>query len=149
VVPDSDRFWLKDLLIPDRNMTVTIEYDDFSITRDQGVFRPITASDVEGRHIVVNGPSWGREGELTIVFTERDMADGWPKFQELYRGGNTLLYQLWNGEQYYIAFGDEISTDRWLISDDGYRIRRVKVKYYEVKRPDVIKPGKFLPPPKV
>jgi len=147
-VPNSDKFWFKDLLVPDRNMTATVEVDDFAQTRDQGVFKPIVASDVEGRHIVVNGPLFGRSGKLTMAFTELDTVDGWEAFQALYKAGNTILYQLPNGEQYYIAFGDEISTSKWLISEDGYRFRRIKVKYYEVKRLETIKGGKILPAPK-
>lgn len=135
VMPQSDDFWFKDMTIPSNSMVVPIKYDDYKLTRDQGLFRPIVAEGTDAYVIPINGPVYGREGTFTIVVTERDPDWWWDQLEGLWRNGNTILYQLPNAEQYYIQFGKDWKISDWLIDKQQVRYRFVDVDYVEVQKP--------------
>lgn len=109
-VPASRECWLKDPLAPTLNAVLPVAAggDQPRRVRDQGVFKPLTAVGGTARAIAVLGPRYGREGTLKLVFDGADGAD-WAAFNALYDTRRTLLYQIPDGEQFYIALGAEVA----------------------------------------
>lgn len=146
VYPISQFFWLKDVLTPTRNMTIVLADDKHKTTRDQGFFRPIVADGEEARVIPVTGPVYGREGTFHLHFLEKDHPERWDAFNLLWRAGGTLLYQLPNGEQYYIRLGKDLQVSDWIMRDDQVRYRRVEIDYVEVQKPPIVTPQIIVTP---
>ncbi len=142
IVPNSKEYWLKSYLVPTRNMTVTVRSDVHRETRDQGNFRPIVNSFGIARVIPVIGPSYGREGVLTVIFHEKQEQheERYRQFHDMWESGDILLYQLPNGEQFPITFGASFDTPGWLLTDDRVRYREVSVEYFEVTPPEILPP---------
>lgn len=137
-LPNSLDWWLKDPLASVLNTVLPVAGDKPNRPRSQGVFAPIVADGVEARKIVVNGPSYGVEGELELIFVGADAADTgslWAAFNTLRNSGRTLLLQYPTGEQHYIQLGDDLKWE-WGLRRDQVRYRRATISYTEVTEPD-------------
>lgn len=130
----STDFWMKDPIAPSRNMIVVVFDDKPKRNRSQGVFSPLSAQGNDTYKIVVNGPTYGIEGQLMLVFVGDDLTSGWTAFNELNDPGRTLLFQYPTGEQHYIRLGSEI-TQEWGMKGRFVQYRKASVQYYEVEKP--------------
>lgn len=144
--PTASDFWLKDPLDPTLNSIVPLAYlgDQVTRQRSQGVFSPIVANDSnQAFKIVVNGPQYGIEGTLQLIFKAADPTDMWEAFKSLDSSGRALLLQYPTGEQHYLTFGPGTTgsdmTYTWEISPatNKVRWRKVQVSYIEVSKPAI------------
>lgn len=143
--PRSNDFWLKDPLDPTLNSIIPIAYlgDQVTRQRSQGVFSPIAADGVQTFKVVVNGPQYGIEGTLNLIFKAADATDMWEAFKALDSSGRALLLQYPTGEQHYLTFGPGTTgsdmTYTWDMnpSTNKVRWRKAQVSYVEVARPAV------------
>lgn len=137
VTPRSLDWWLKDPLAPVLDTVLPVADDKPNRPRAQGEYAPLVAAGLTARKIVVNGPPYGVEGELELIFVGDEAADTgslWAAFNALRDTGRTLLLQYPSGEQHYIQLGDNLSWG-WGLRDDEVRYRRATISYVEVTPP--------------
>lgn len=132
--PVTSRFWLKDAAAPALNMALRLGDDEFTHPRGEGVFHPLVADGRSANAIVVSGPVHGREGTWEIQFPGVQGELDWQAFIAIRASGRTLLWQLPNGEQYWVALVGDLSTT-WKPRGDGTYWRRSKIGYVEVDAP--------------
>jgi hypothetical protein len=139
VVPVVDTFWIKDIIDPTMNTPLPVKYLGDSVTqrRIQGTFEVISG-DLTAQKIVVNGPQYGIEGTLNLIFHVRQPADYWGAFRKADRSGHVLLMQYPSGEQHYVLFGPGSSgSDMTWQYEYVPDYREVTVSYTEVAMPPI------------
>lgn len=134
VTPGTSKFWLKDPLAPSLNMAITVYDDKPRQDRNQGVFTPLSADGYNTFKIIVSGPLYGIEGDITFVFVGPDDTSGYSDFLNIIDSGRTLLLQYPTGEEHYIRFGPEMSQE-WMPDRTRVLYRKVKHTYFEVAKP--------------
>lgn len=132
--PRTSKFWLKDPAAPALNMPISVYADTPRQDRNQGVFSPLSATGRDIKKIVVNGPRYGLEGDITFVFVGPDETSGFNDFNSIYDSGRTLLLQYPTGEQHYVALGSEVSQE-WGLFGRFVHYRKATTQYYEVDSP--------------
>lgn len=146
--PVVEDWWLKDPLNPLLNTILPVAYQGDSVTRRrvQGTFEPISGS-TSVQKIVVDGPQYGIEGTLSLIFHENQpVGIAGPlyfAFEQIDAANHTLLLQYPTGEQHYIVLGpgavgsDE--TYQWEMSKgpDRVKYRTLQVSYTEVDEPPI------------
>lgn len=139
VTPFGTDFWIKDISDPTLNTPLPVKYQGDQVTRRriQGTFE-VLSGDLTTQKIVVNGPMYGIEGTLTLIFNSRQPADYWAAFQRIDQSGHILLMQYPSGEQHYVLFGPgAVGSDMTWTYELQPDYREVTVSYTEVAAPAI------------
>lgn len=138
VTPLSDRFALKDPLVPSLNMK-RLWITDMTRTkpRPRGIFKPLVSDEnQQARAIAITGPQFGDEGEIVVAYMRNinDEEEHWEEFEAINRSGRTLLLQAPNNEQWYVSLGD-LKYGKWIIRNNKTKLRHITIPYIEVDPP--------------
>jgi len=144
VTPFSEGHWLKDPLNPLLNSPLPVLYlgDTVVQKKVQGTFEPLSGGAF-AQKIVVNGPMYGIEGTLNLIFHHKQAGDLFAAFQALESSRHILLLQSPTGEQHYIALGPGASgsdkTWMWDIipGTNQVKYRKLTVSYTETAAPPI------------
>lgn len=113
--PQTDRFWLKSPSNPLLNTVLPIaapKQSDSGIKitkrRMMGTFQLLGGAGKQVLPFVVNGPTYGDEYEIELIFIDGDpdySMDLWSPVDRLDNSGETLLLQKPDGDQLWVATG--------------------------------------------
>lgn len=110
--PADTRHWLKNPANPLQNTPLPVaapKTSDVGIKitkrRMMGTFQLLGGPGSEVLPFVVNGPTYGDEYAIELIFLWDDPVDLWPAVDQLDRTGGTLLFQKPNGDQLWVALG--------------------------------------------
>jgi len=148
--PRSDKWWLKDIVMPALNMTLNVHDLQQSYPAGVGVYEPLMATDESGREsraVVVSGPVSGVRAKMVMTF--RGAIDGtepaWDNFHQLRKTRRTLLLQYPTGEQHFINLLGDLDGGKWAIRNNRVKFRQPSISWVEVDEPPVTvvrkKPG--------
>jgi len=136
-IPLTDDWWLKDPLVPALNIRLWVHEHSSKRPRSRGVFSPLVSDlNRQARKIIVSGPQYGWEGDLTAVFIPEDdgTEDSWEKFQVINDPGRVLLLQAPNGEQWYVSLGD-LDQSQWGMRWNDTQYRKIGIPWTETYAP--------------
>jgi hypothetical protein len=139
VTPQVDGCWLKDVFDPTVNTFLPVAYQGDARTqrRVQGTFEVISG-DLTADKIVVNGPVYGPEGTLTLIFTGHDPSNYLSAFNQLNESGHILLLQYPNGDQLYVLFGPgAVGSDQAVEYELVPNYHKLTVSYTSVGTPAI------------
>lgn len=139
VTPTGSTFWIKDLMDPTMNTPLPVKYQGDQVTqrRIQGTFE-VLSGNLTTQKLVVNGPMYGIEGTLTLIFHSRQPVDYWAAFRRADQSGHVLLMQYPSGEQHFVMFGPgAVGSDMTWTYEYQPNYREVTVSYTEVAEPAI------------
>lgn len=116
VTPTGDQHWLKHPGNPLLNTVLPVaapkqSSDGIKVTkrRMQGTFQLLSGAASTVLPIVVQGPSYGDEYELDLIFHRDQPVDYWPAVDQLDRSGAVLLLQKPDGDQLWVTLGPGVA----------------------------------------
>lgn len=119
---------------PSLNMAAGVMGDSPSVQRSQGAFPVLTAEGDVAYKVVINGTPRGIEGELDLLFLDRD-SSLWDRFRALWAAGHTILWRWPNGRSVWVKFGGRIEWKWRTDGATGVDFRVPTLPYIEVAPP--------------